>query len=303
MRARGGCTGRDGSRNGRNASMIRRLLLCILLAAPALFGADKTADKMLELQRDVSGLQEQLKALQKSLEDSLAALGQKNAEQARAAAEQNDKAITALGDRLQKGLQDLQDRQTKSLDAVAGLGAQVQAEAGDLSTMKNALGDLTAAMTGLTTQLADLSAAVKSMQAPKPDPSAEPARPVLSATDLWNSAEDDRHSGKLDLALKEYTAYVSQFADTDQAPDAQYYIGSLHYSNEEWDDAVKAFDAVLQTYPDSKRVPEALYYKGYCLGKLGRWPEAAETLKDLRRRFPTHALAKQSAGIKPSAKQ
>jgi TolA-binding protein len=279
--------------------MIPRLMLCALVVAPALFGADKTTDRMLDLLRDVGGLQEQIKALQKSLEDKLAAAGQKDAEQARAAADQTGKAMAALGDRIRKGLQDLQDQQAKTVDAVAGVSAQMQGVSGDLSTMRQALNDLTSAMTRLSTQLSDLSAAVKALQAPKVDAPTDAPHPEISATDLINNAEGDRLGGKLDLALKEYTEYVSKFAGTAQAPDAQYRIGEIHYSNEDWDGAVTAFDLLLQNYPDSRRVPDALYYKGFSLGKLGRWPEAAETLKDLRKRFPTSPMAKLSLNIKP----
>jgi len=282
--------------------MIPRLLLCALVAAPALFGADKTTDKMLDLLRDVGGLQEQIKALQKSLDDKLAAAGQNNAEQARAATEQTGKAMAALGDRVRKGLQDLQDQQTKTVEAVAGVGSQMQAVSSDLSTMRQALNDLTTAMTRLSTQVSDLGTAVKALQAPKVDAPTDPPRPEISATDLVNNAESDRLGGKLDLAMKEYTEYVSKFGDTAQAPDAQYRIGEIHYSNEEWDGAVKAFDLLLENYPDSKRVPDALYYKGICLGKLGRWPEATETLKDLRKRFPNNPMARLSLSIKPPAK-
>ena len=280
--------------------MIRRLLPVALIAASTLFGADKTADKMLDLLRDVGGLQEQIKALQKSLEDKLAAASQKDAEQARAAAEQAGKAMAVLGDRLQKGLQDLQDQQTKTLATVAGVGAQVQGVSSDLSTMREALDDLTKSVTTLTTQVADLGNAVKALQAPKVDPAAA-AQPEISATDLLANAEGDYHGGKLDLAMKEYTDYVAKFGSTAQAPDAQYYIGLIHYSNEEWDDSAKAFDVLLQNYPDSRRVPEALYYKGYCLGKLNRWTEANDTLKDLRRRFATSDVARKSLSIKPPA--
>src|SRR5271166_3740001 len=107
--------------------MVRRLLIFVLLASPALSGADKTADKMLDILRDVGGLQEQIKALQKSLDGKLAELSQTGAEQARAAAEQAGKSMAALGDQLQKSLQSQQDRQTKTLDAVAAVGSQVQA--------------------------------------------------------------------------------------------------------------------------------------------------------------------------------
>jgi len=280
--------------------MLRRLLISVLIASPALFGADKTAETMLELLRDVGGLQEQIKALQKSLEGKLADVTQAGAEQARAAAEQSGKAMAALNDSLQKGLQSQQDRQTRTLDAVAALGSQMQALSGELSTMRQALNDLTAAMSRLTTQVSDLAAAVKPAQA-KPEFSGAQPGADISATDLFANAEADRLGGKLDLALQEYAEYAAKFANTGQAPDAQYYIGSIHYSNQEWDDAVKAFDLLLQTYPDSKRAPESLYYKADSLARLGRSMEAADTLKELRKRFPDSPLAKRGLTVKPPA--
>jgi len=283
--------------------MVPRLLVFALIAAPALSGADKTTDTMLELLREVGGLQEQIKGLQKSLETKLSNLGQSGADQTRAAADQAAKATAALGDRMQKGLQDEQEQQTKTLSAVAGLGAQLQSVSGDLSTMREALNDLTSTMAKLATQVSDLTSAVKALQPPKTDgPAATPA-PVVSATDLWSSAEGDYLSGKLDLAMTEYTQYVAQFGGTAQAPDAQYRIAWIDYANQDWDAAAKAFDALVHTYPDSKKLPEALYYKADSLGRLGRWPEATETAQDLRKLFPNDPFAKRSVNIKPPAHQ
>lgn len=280
--------------------MIRRLLVSILIAAPVLSGADKTADTLLELLREVGGLQEQIKGLQKSVEDKLAALGQTSAEQARTAAEQAAKATALLGDRLLKGMQDQQDQQAKTAANVAGLGAQLTAVTGDLNTMREALNDLNSAINKLSTQVTDLNNAVKVLQAPKTD-AGPTAPPEISATDLWNNAEGDYLGGKLDLAMTEYSAFVTKFGNTAQAPDAQYRIASIQYSNKDWEGAEKAFDLLVQAYADSKRVPESLYYKGDCLGKLGRWPEATEAAKDLRKRFPNDPFAKLSVNIKPPA--
>jgi TolA-binding protein len=94
---------------------------------------------------------------------------------------------------------------------------------------------------------------------------------------------------------------VAKFGNTGQASVAQYYIGSIHYSNQEWDEAVKAFNMLLQTYPDSKRAPESLYYKADSLARLGRSTEATDALKDLRQRFPDSPLAKQGLTVKPPA--
>jgi TolA-binding protein len=280
--------------------MVRRVSIYLLLASPALYGADKTAETLLEVLRDIGGLQEQIKALQKSMDSRFADLTQAGADQARAAAEQNAQSMAALRDSLRKSLQGQQDQQTKALDAIAAVGSQVQSVADQLSTMRQALNDLTAVTNRLSTQMSDLAATVKSLQGAKPDPS---GGSEVSATDLFANAEGDRLGGKLDLALKEYSDYVSKFGDTPQAPDAQYYIGSIHYSNSEWDDAVKGFDLLLQTYPDSKRTPEGLYYRADSLARLNRWQEANDALKDLRKRFPDNRLAKQGLTVKPPVHQ
>jgi TolA-binding protein len=278
--------------------MVRRILMMVLIASPALYAADKTTETMLEVLRDLDGLQQQIKALQNSLDGKLADFSHAAADQARAVADQAAKSVAAINDNLQKSLQAQQDQQTRTRDAVAAVGTQVQAISDQLSTMRQAVNDLTAAMSRLSTQVSDLTAGVKSVLAAKTD-AGTAARTQLSATDLFASAEGDRLGGKLDLALQEYSEYVTRFADSPQASDAQYYIGSIDYSNQDWDNAVKAFNTLLQNYPDSKRTPETLYYKADSLARLGLGQEANDTLKDLRRRFPNNPLGRQGLSVKP----
>jgi TolA-binding protein len=279
--------------------MFRRVCLFLLIVSPALWSADKTTETMLEVLRDIGGLQEQIKAFEQSVEAKLAAVNQTGAQQAQAAAEQAGKSIAALGDDLRKSLQSQQDQQTRTHDAVAGVGSQIQAVFDQLSTMRQAVNDLTATMSRLSTEVSDLSTAVKSVQTAKPDVSGATPTPQISATDLFANADADRLGGKLDLALQEYSDYAAKFGNTPQAADAQYYVGSIHYSKQQWDDAVKSFDALLQTYPDSKRAPESLYYKADSLARLGRWSDADDTLRELRRRFPDNRLAQQGLTVKP----
>ncbi|HUI53749.1 MAG TPA: tetratricopeptide repeat protein [Bryobacteraceae bacterium] len=280
--------------------MIRRLLICTLLAAPALFAADVNKD-IVELQREIAGLADQIKSFQRSLEDKLAVLSQKQGDQGNQIADQVNKTMSGIADRLQKTVQDQRDQQTQTNAAVAGLSAQLQGLSSDLSTVKGALTDLAAAMSKLSTQMTDLGNAVKALQPPPAaQPAAAAARPDISAIDLFANAERDRMGGHLDVALSEYTLYLQMYPNTPQAADAQYQVGSIHYSNHEWQDAVTAFDVVLEKYADNKQhAAEALYYKGDCLGKLGRWTESGEAMKELRRRFPNSSLARQSLSIRP----
>jgi TolA-binding protein len=284
--------------NDKEFQTMRRLLTILLIASPLLSAADKTTETMLEVLREIGGLQEQIKGMQESLEGKLSDQSQTNADQLRAAAEQFARSMAAFSDSAQKNLQHQQDQQTKILDASAAAGTQLQAISDQQNTTRQAVNDLSAVVSRLTTQMNDLTAIVKSMQPPEIPPAAA-QQPPISATDLFANAEGDRLGGKLDLSLQEYSDYVSKFGDSPQAPDAQYYIGSIHYSKEEWEDAVKAFDTVLQNYPDSRRTPESLYYKADSLAGLGRSQDANNTLKDLRKRFPDSPLAKQGLTVKP----
>ncbi|MEI9972625.1 MAG: hypothetical protein WDO73_11520 [Ignavibacteriota bacterium] len=103
---------------------MRRLLVFLLIVSPALSAADKTTETMLEILRDVAGLQDQLKGLQRSLEGKLADLSQSGADQVRTTAEQNSKALAAWSDTMQKDLDRQRDQQTKALEAVAALEAR-----------------------------------------------------------------------------------------------------------------------------------------------------------------------------------
>jgi len=276
--------------------MFRRLLLCALLTAPALLPADKTADLIRELSRDIGNLHDQVDRLQKSLDGKIEALSQTQAGQIREAADQSVKAMGAIADRLQKSLQDQQDQQNKSV--AAGLTARLQEVAGDLGQMKEALSALTDTVNSLRTQMADLKNAVSVMQQPAPSPT-RPDIPPISATDAFANANRDRLGGKLELAQQGYEDFLKMYPADAQAHEAQYRIGSIEYSLKRYDDAIASFDKALETYPDSKWASACLFYKGQSLRALGRWTEAMSAFSLLRKRYPTDPLAIQAAAIKP----
>lgn len=118
---------------------MRRLLIILLIASPLLFAADKTTETMLEVLREIGGLQEQIKGLQKSLEGKLSDQSQTNADQLRAAAEQFAKSMAAFSGSVQKSLQHQQDQQTKILDATAAAGSQLQAISDQQNTTRQAV--------------------------------------------------------------------------------------------------------------------------------------------------------------------
>jgi TolA-binding protein len=116
----------------------------------------------------------------------------------------------------------------------------------------------------------------------------------VPAAQLYEDAQRDRSKGNLDLALDEYSKYLKWYGNTDLAPNAQYYIAWIHYSQSDYEDALKEFDLVLEKYSDNNKIPESLYYKGMTLVRLGRRTQGAEEFRELQKRFPMHDLSRQA---------
>jgi TolA-binding protein len=168
---------------------------------------------------------------------------------------------------LQENLED------KVVGPVASVGARMDQMSNDFRNLQNAVLDLTSIINKLQAQLTDLNNAVKILQAPPapPPPAATGSTigigapptidaPTVSATDLYANATRDRSSGKLDLALNEFSDYLKWYGNTDLAANAQYYIASIHYSQADYNDALREFDLVLEKYPsDNNKIPDALY--------------------------------------------
>ena len=119
--------------------------------------------------------------------------------------------------------------------------------------------------------------------------------PTVSASDLYANALRDRTSGKLDLALQEFSDYLKWYGNTDLAANAQFYVAYIHYSQANYDDAVKEFDLMLEKYPsDNNKIPDALYYKGMSLTRLGHRTQGAEEFKKLLKEFPNNDYSRQA---------
>ena len=124
---------------------------------------------------------------------------------------------------------------------------------------------------------------------------AVPQGPCMAASDLYSNANRDRTSGKLDLSLQEFGDYLRCYGNTDLAPNAQYYIGWIHYSQGDYPSALKDFDAVLEKYPDNNnKMPDAFYYKGLTLVKMSQRTAASAEFTELIQRFPSNSLAPQA---------
>ena len=289
--------------------MFRRFAVCALIAAVTLSlvptRSPAASKEIMELQRDVAAIQEQLRQLKESQDKQLSALTVL-VQQALDTSSKSSTGVAVIQSNLQQSLKDLEG---KVVTPVAGLSARLDGIDQETRAVQQSVGDLAGTLSKLQQQLTDLNHAVAILQAPAPPPpgattttggggagmqAAAPDAPCSPATQLYADANRDRGQAHYDIALKEYAEYLRCYGNQDVAPSAQFFIGSIHAAEGDFEAAVKDFDVVLEKYPDNNRTADSLYSKGLALKKLGRPTEAASEFGEVIKRFRTSDLAVQA---------
>ena len=268
----------------------RSLLVCLLLAVPTLgLGASK---EIQELQRDVALLQQQIKDLQRSQDEKFAAVTEL-ARQSIEAANRANTGVAVISSNIEKNLR---DQTEKIATPVLGLSTRLNEMGGELRTLGQAVGDLTALMNRLQVQLTDINNAIKVNQQPPAAPPAQAGQPSaaspsdvapMSAEKMYNAARQDYVSGKYDLAVQEFADYLKYYGNTDYAPNAQFYIAMVHFVQANYETAVKEFDMVLEKYPDNNKTADSLLNKGLALVQMqGHKTEGGNEFMEVIKRYP-----------------
>jgi tol-pal system protein YbgF len=256
------------------------------LAGPAF----PVAKEILQLQRDMAQLQEQVRTLQRAFDTELAKTQQLLSQNLEA----SGRLATALAV-LEKSVHN----QEKVLVApVAAVNTRVDTMATQFQALRDAVDELNGRMSKLQQQIVDIKNIVTTLPPPAPaSPATSPqaAVPPVQAETLWKNALRDFNTGNYDLAGPQFNDYIKYFGSTEQASEAQYYLGEIFYNGKDYTRAVDAYDLVLERYPEGKRTPDAQYKKGMSLLRLNKRDMAAKEFREVVRRFPRTPAASQSS--------
>ena len=266
------------------------LLICPCLA----LGASK---EIIELNREVGLLADQVRALQRSQDEKLTTI-QTLVQQAIDTANRANTAVALLQNSLQ---QNIKDQQKSVVDPVVGVGTKMDQLTNDVQAMRESMADISSQMGKLQQQVIDIGNAVKTIQSPAAPPpgnsSGQDASagstasvPPVPAETLYQNAMRDRSGGKDDLALQEFSDYLKYYGNTALAPNAQFYIAELHLKQNDLDQALQEFDMVLEKYQDNNKTADALYMKGATLVKMGKRTQGKQEFCELVKRFPASDL-------------
>ncbi len=273
------------------------------------FGANKD---MIELQRDVATVQDQVR----QLNDKVTAL----TEQLKLMLDISQKTnagVLSMGQRLDETLAKQKDQ---VVAPVLGVGTKLDAMSDDFRNVRETVLDMNTRLGKLDQKVVDLQNLMNVIKntpaAPPPSPlTAEgmppgtgmPASlggttgppPGMQSETLYTNAFRDYGSGNYDLAMQEFSDYVKYFPTTQLAPNAQYYVGDIYFRRKDYDNAIQAFDAVLEHFSDNNKTPDAHLMKGQSLLAEGKRDAAAREFRETISKYPdTDAAAKAKSLLK-----
>lgn len=261
--------------------------LVVMGAALALLGplpAGGVAKEIIQLQRDVALLQQQMRDLQRSLDEKNAVL--------KTLVEQSLDAVNRMQLAV-KGLEkSVREAQAQTNTQVKSLGTQVQG-------LRDGVDELRARLGQVSQQLAETQSVLRSLDAraaarprgappegeaagsaPVPTSAAPPAADVLYATALR-----DFTSGQYQLARKEFADYLKHYGRTPLAGNAQFYIGETYYRQADYRRAIAEYDRVLDNHPNSFKTAAAYLKKGYALLELEERDAGLRALRTVMQKF------------------
>lgn len=92
-------------------------------------------------------------------------------------------------------------------------------------------------------------------------------------------------------ATRAFKEYIQLQPNSPLAANAQYWIGEIMYSHNNYKGAVQEFIKVLQKYKTSNKAPDAAIKLGYSFYALKNWTYARRTFEDVLKYFPDNKNA------------
>jgi len=145
--------------------------------------------------------------------------------------------------------------------------------------------------------LAPAGTGTSTTPAPLPPPVAPSSTAGLSPTRLYETAQADYFAGQWSSAISGFEAFLRAFPRSEQADDAQLYIGETYFAQNQWPEAIAAYNQLIQSYPGTNSVPVAYYKRGLAQERLGQIDAARASWEAAATSFPDSdagRLAKQN---------
>jgi tol-pal system protein YbgF len=272
------------------------LLLLTVTALPP--HAHAVAKEIIELQTQVSQLQDMISQMKQSNDERMGVLLH--------IVQQNADSISHMTTQV-NSMQQAMSSQNENQQ----LSGQMQALNDSVDELKTRIGKLDATLQSIQAQMQNVQnpSANGPMQPAGPAPTgpggmaenAPPAgnlapqqaagngggaAPAPPLQQTYQAALRDYNSAKYDLSNSEFSDVIRYYPQDDLAGNAHFYIGEIAYRQGKYPQAVKQYDIVLEQFAGNPKAPAAQLRKGESLLQSQQREAGAQELRSLIQRYP-----------------
>lgn len=114
----------------------------------------------------------------------------------------------------------------------------------------------------------------------------------IDAQKLYNTAYTDFTRGNYETARMGFQEFFKRFAHSSLADNAQYWLGEIHYAQQNYEEAIREFRKVGDQYPNGDKVSASLLKIAHSYLRLGDAANGRRYLDEVIQRFPYSEEAK-----------
>jgi len=136
----------------------------------------------------------------------------------------------------------------------------------------------------------------RTQAAPKPQDSGSASGKSADAEKtIYTTARQAYDNGELDKARQHFQKLIQDYPTSDNADNAQFWIGESYYREKWYERAILEYQTVLEKYPKGNKVPAAMLKQGLALLQIKEKSSARLILQELVKKYPKASESKIAA--------
>jgi tol-pal system protein YbgF len=109
---------------------------------------------------------------------------------------------------------------------------------------------------------------------------------------LYKQAKQAFDKGDFETAREKFQEYLKQYPKSDNADNAQFWIGEIYYREKWYEKAILEYQKVIENYPKGNKIKASLLKQGYAFYNIGDKSNSRIILKELIKKYPKSNEAK-----------
>lgn len=104
--------------------------------------------------------------------------------------------------------------------------------------------------------------------------------------EIYQKAKADFDEGNLKEAKEGFASLLKQYPKSDNADNAQFWIGEIYYQEKWFQKAILEYQKVIEKYPEGNKIKSAFLKQGFAFLNLGDTDNARLIFKKLIKKYP-----------------